>query len=303
MKRKSWLLSVLADAALLPFQLHAAEPLQGAGGATFQFQVNNSTGYDAYEPNDALRHATPLNGNLQINANLDTVSDFDYYTVTVPANQTATSITFNGTGTQTAQWLSTPTTWGTLPPGTATPVTAPAGATLLMRVYDTGATAPAAQAYALRVGDALSTAGVYQFLDTESITHLVPNRVNVARTIDVGVGTWDHTGNVRQPPGERVTVQASEQDGITGNWRVLATTTAYTVANGQVLVPLKVGDCVAAGATTKAFSTRPVPSDRWRIDYNPSAKVEVTTESGNKTNSSTVNFMHICREHYLGRGR
>jgi hypothetical protein len=35
--------------------------------------VTGTTRYDAYEPNDAIRHPNLLSGDQQINANLDTV--------------------------------------------------------------------------------------------------------------------------------------------------------------------------------------------------------------------------------------
>jgi hypothetical protein len=275
---------------------------QGAGGATFQFQVNNSTGYDAYEPNDAVRHATTLSGNLQINANLDTVSDVDYYSVTVPASQTATLLTFNGTGTQTAQLLTTPTTWGTLPVGSAAVVNAPAGATLLLRAYNSGASAPAAQTYSLRVSDALGTAGFNQFLDAENITHLVPNYENVARTINAGVAAWDHTGNVLLPPGERITIQAFDYNAATKESTLLTTAVGYTGPDGKVVVPLNLGVCKGSGVVSGKFSTVSVPAKTWQIAYT-AAYATALTDSKQTTNASVTTFVHICSETYLGQSK
>ncbi|WDD91506.1 hypothetical protein Bsp3421_001433 [Burkholderia sp. FERM BP-3421] len=275
---------------------------QGAGGATFQFQVNNSTGYDSYEPNDAVRLATKLSGNLQINANLDTVSDFDYYTVTVPASQTASLLTFNGNGSQTAQLLTSPTTWGTLPLGTAATVTGPAGATLLLRVYNTATTAPAGQTYSLRVSDGLGTAGFYQFLDTESITHLVPNLENVARTINAGVAGWDHTGNVLLPPGERITIQVYDYNGVGQPGTLLTTAVGYTGPDGKVLVPLNIGVCKGSAVTSGQFATTSVPAQKWLISYT-GAYATAKTDSTQTTAASSTAFVHICSETYLGQSK
>ncbi|KGS08300.1 MULTISPECIES: hypothetical protein [Burkholderia] len=275
---------------------------QGAGNATFQFQVYGTTGYDSYEPNDSILHPTRLTGNQQINANLDTVADFDYYAVQVPSTQTTNYVTFKGAGTQTAELETAPNTWATLASGTPYNITSPAGATLMFRVYDKGATAPAAQAYTLRVSDGAGTAGFYRFLDNENITHLVRGTENVARVVSAGVIAWDSTGNVRLPPGERVWVRAYDGASQNGPYTLLTETSGYTDANGNLLIDLNVGQCQGLGSMTGDFHTMSVPSDRWRITYNPYAVAVASLDNGQTPKSSSqMHFTHICTELYLGR--
>ncbi|AOJ06554.1 hypothetical protein [Burkholderia mayonis] len=276
---------------------------QGAGNATFQFQVLGTTGYDSYEPNDSILHPTRLSGNRQINANLDTVADFDYYAVQVPSAQTVNYVTFKGAGTQTAELETTPNTWVTLASGTSYNITSPAGATLMFRVYDKGTTAPAAQAYTLRVSDGAGTAGFYRFLDTENITHLVrTGGENVARVVTPGVAAWDATGNVRLPPGERIWVRAYDSAGPNGPNTLLTETSGYTDANGNLLVDLNVGLCQGGGTVTGDFYTMSVPSDHWRITYNPYSFAVAYLDNGTlHQGASIAHFTHICTETYLGR--
>lgn len=273
---------------------------EGAGGATFQFQVTGTTGYDEYEPNDSILHPTVLSGDQQIDANLDTVSDFDYYAIQVPANQSSNSITFTGAGTQTAELETAPDSWATLASGTTYDVTSSAGATLMLRVYDTGSTAPASQAYSLRISDGAGLAGFYRFLDTENISHLVPNLENVARTITAGVAAWDHTGNVRLPPGEHVTVQAYDRD-ASGTLTLLTSTSGYTDASGNLLATLNIGTCQGSGTVTQDFQTTSSPADHWRITYNPNSfAVAFLDGQALDPGSSYAYFAHICTESYLG---
>ncbi|KMY86570.1 hypothetical protein BUMB_03598c [Candidatus Paraburkholderia calva] len=166
---------------------------------TFQFQVTGSTGYDAYEPNDSILHPIQLTGNQLTNANLDTVADVDCYAIKTPSTQTITKLTFTGTGTQTAQLQTQSNTWATLTSGTSYNITSSAGATLMLRVYDTASSAAAGQTYLLRTSDGAGIAGFYQFFDTENISHLAPGHGNVARTVIPGIAAWDHTGNTRLP--------------------------------------------------------------------------------------------------------
>ncbi|MFM0730346.1 hypothetical protein PQQ52_07580 [Paraburkholderia sediminicola] len=274
---------------------------QGAGGATFQFQVTGTTGYDTYEPNDSILHPTQLPGNQLINANLDTVSDVDYYAIQTSSTQTANLITFTGSATQTAQLETAPNTWASLTSGTTYNVTSSAGATLLMRAYDTGTSAPAGQTYALRVSDGGGTAGFYQFTDTENITHLAPGHENVARTITPGVIAWDHTGNVRLPPGEHVTIQAYDRS-TTGALTLLTTTSGYTGSTGTLVTPLNVGVCQGQGTSTGTFQTLSTPADHWQITYNPNSfAVAYTDSQALSASSSYAYFTHICTETYLGR--
>lgn len=276
---------------------------QGSGGATFQFEVFGSTGYDKYEPNDSPLEPTKLSGDQQINANLDTVSDYDYYTVKVPATQTSNLITFTGSGTQTAELETAPNTWATLASRSEYPVTTSAGATLMLRVYNTGTSAPAAQTYSLRVSDHAGIAGIYQFLDKENITHLVPNEENVARTIMVGVKAYDHTGNVRLPPGEHVIIQAYDRDSA-GNPTLLTTTSGYTTVSGDLVTPLNIGDCEGPGTLTRQFHTISVPTDYWQITYNPNSYAVAYLDGNSQAQhprSSYAYFIHICKETYLGQ--
>ncbi|NIF70358.1 hypothetical protein F3J16_09195 [Burkholderia sp. Ap-962] len=274
---------------------------QGTGGATFQFQVTGTTGYDSYEPNDSINRPSQLTGNQLISANLDTVSDVDYYTVQVPSTQSANLITFTGTGTQTAQLLTAPNTWATLASGTTYNVSSSAGATLMLRVYNTGTSAPASQPYTLRVSDGAGTAGFYRFLDSENITHLAPSHENVARTVTPGVIAWDHTGNVRLPAGEHVTIQAYDRS-TTNQLTLLTTTSGYTGADGSLSLPLNVGTCQGSGTFTGDFQTLSTPADHWRITYNPNSFAVAYTDSGALSASSSYSyFTHICTETYLGR--
>lgn len=274
---------------------------QGTGGATFQFQVTGTTGYDSYEPNDSILHPTQLTGNQLISANLDTVSDVDYYTVQTPSTQTANLVTFTGAGTQTAQLETAPNTWATLVSGSTYNVSASAGATLALRVYNTGTTAPASQAYTLRVSDGAGIAGFYSFLDSENITHLVPGNENVARTINGGVIAWDHTGNVRLPGGEHVTIQVFDRS-TTGALTLLTTNSGYTGPDGSVTLPLNIGVCQGAGTYTQNYQTLSTPADHWQITYNPNAVAAASTDAGQyRAGSSYAYFTHICSETYLGR--
>jgi hypothetical protein len=275
---------------------------EGNGGATFQFQVTGTTGYDEFEPNDSVLHPAPLSGNQQIDANLDTVSDFDYYAVQVPASQTSDLIKFTGIGTQTAELETAPGSWATLSSGSSYNITSSAGATLMLRVYDVGATAPSSQAYSLRISDGAGLAGFYQFLDTENISHLVPNLENVALTITAGVAAWDHTGNVRLPPGEHVTVQAYDRDSA-GTLTLLTTASGHTDASGNLLVTLNVWTCKGSGSATLThdFQTTSSPADHWRITYNPqSFAVAYLDGLAVSSSSSYAYFAHICSESYLG---
>lgn len=275
---------------------------QGAGNAPFQFQVFGTTGYDSYEPNDSILHPTKLTGNQQISANLDTVADFDYYAVQVPSTQTANYVTFKGAGTQTAELETAPNTWATLASGTSYNITSPAGATLMFRVYDKGTTAPAAQPYTLRVSDGAGTAGFYRFLDNENITHLVRGNENVARVVSAGAIAWDSTGNVRLPPGERVWLRAYDSAGPNGPNTLLTETSGYTDASGNLLVNLNVGVCQGGGTVTGDFNTMSVPSDRWRITYNPYAFAVAYLDNAQiRERTSIIHFTHICTEQYLGR--
>ncbi|KGC48676.1 hypothetical protein [Burkholderia pseudomallei] len=275
---------------------------RGAGNAPFQFQVLGTTGYDSYEPNDSILHPTKLTGNQLISANLDTVADFDYYAVQVPSTQTANYVTFKGAGTQTAELETAPNTWATLASGTSYNITSPAGATLMFRVYDKGATAPAAQAYTLRISDGAGTAGFYRFLDEENITHLVRGNENVARVVSAGTIAWDSTGNVRLPPGERIWLRAYDSAGPNGPNTLLSETSGYTDANGNLLVNLNVGVCQGGGTMTGDFNTMSVPSDRWRITYNPYAFVVAYLDNAQiRAQTSIKHFTHICTEQYLGR--
>ncbi|OMW48971.1 hypothetical protein AQ808_18435 [Burkholderia pseudomallei] len=275
---------------------------QGAGNAPFQFQVLGTTGYDSYEPNDSILHPTKLTGNQLISANLDTVADFDYYAVQVPSTQTANYVTFKGAGTQTAELETAPNTWAALASGTSYNITSPAGATLMFRVYDKGTTAPAAQAYTLRISDGAGTAGFYRFLDEENITHLVRGNENVARVVSAGTIAWDSTGNVRLPPGERIWLRAYDSAGPNGPNTLLSETSGYTDANGNLLVNLNVGVCQGGGTMTGDFNTMSVPSDRWRITYNPYAFVVAYLDNAQiRAQTSIKHFTHICTEQYLGR--
>lgn len=274
---------------------------QGAGGATFLFQVTGTTGYDAYEPNDSILRPTQLTGNQQINGNLDTVSDVDYYAVQVPSTQTANLVTFSGTGTQAAQLETAPNTWATLASGTAYNVGSSAGATLMLRVYNTGTSAPASQGYSLRVSDGQGIAGFYQFLDSENISHLAPGNQNVARTIVAGVSAWDHTGNVRLPPGEHVTIQAYDRN-TDGTLSLLTTVSGYTNSSDNLLATLNIGTCQGLGTATGTFATTSVPADHWQITYNPNSfAVVFTDDQALNARASYEYFTHVCTETYLGR--
>jgi hypothetical protein len=265
----------------------------GVGGSTFLFQVTGTTGYDAYEPNDSPAHPSALTGDQVVSANLDMAADVDYYTVTVPSTQAATTVTFNGTGTQVAQLLVSGG-WASLASGTTYRVTG--GPALALRVYDTNASAPAGQAYTLRLSDGNGQAGFYQFLDTENISHLVSGAENVARTVNAGVIAWDSTGNVRLPPGEHVTVRVYD-NGTT----LVTTASGYTDASGQVLIPLNIGECQGSGAQTGDFQTLSNPADHWRITYMPAVAQATLDFQTNVPNSGNEVFWHICTETYLGR--
>ncbi|WP_323122069.1 hypothetical protein [Burkholderia alba] len=275
---------------------------QGAGGSTFQFQVLGTTGYDSYEPNDSPRHATKLSGGQSINANLDSVNDVDYYALQTPAAQTATAITFAGTGTQTAALETQPGTWATLASNTRYTVNSSAGATLMLRVSNTGTTAPAAQPYTLRAVDGKSTAGINLVRDNENITNLVKGKLNSARTITIGVAAWDTTGNIPLPPGEHVTIQAYDRD-LNNNKVLLAQASGYTGPSGSFVADLNIGECKSGGiAGPQTFSTLSVPSDWWSITWNPNAFVVAYTDSTEiRDTSSIIYFYHICAETYLGR--
>jgi hypothetical protein len=273
---------------------------QGTGGATFQFLVTGTTGYDAYEPNDSILHPTQLSGDQQINANLDTVSDVDYYAIKTPTTQTVNRLIFTGTGTQRAELQTAPNTWATLTSGTSYAVTSTAGATFMMRAYNTGTSAPAAQPYSLRLSDGAGIAGFYRFLDTENISHLAPFHENVARTITAGVTAYDNTGNTRLPAGERVTIQVYDRSST--NVRTLLTTTSgLTDASGNLLIPLDIGVCQGQGTQTGNFQTGSWPADHYSITYNPNSYAVTYLDNGAGTAASYVYFTHICTETYLGR--
>lgn len=275
---------------------------QGVGGSTFQFQVSASTGYDSFEPNDSILHPTLLVGNQYINANLDTASDFDYYSIQIPASQTVSSITFNGTGTQTAELETSPNNWMTLTPGTNYNVTTSAGATIMLRAYDTGAPASAPQPYALRVSDGNGLGGFYRFLDTENISHLAPGYENVARDITVGVTAWDHSGNTKLPPGEHITVQAYDTNIATGDITLLASVSGYTDASGNLLIPMNIGTCKGGGTLSGSYQTTSLPADHWQITYNPySFAVAFLDNGATKSPTSFSYFTHVCNETYLGQ--
>ncbi|WP_375509009.1 hypothetical protein [uncultured Caballeronia sp.] len=274
---------------------------QGTGGATFQFQVTGTTGYDSYEPNDSILHPTQLSGDQQINANLDTVSDVDYYAIQTPTAQTVNRLIFTGTGTQTAQLETAPSTWATLTSGTSYNVTSSSGATLMMRAYNTGTSAPAAQTYSIRLSDGAGIAGFYQFLDTENISHLAPNRENVARTITAGVTAYDHTGNIRLPAGEHVTIQVYDRS-TTNVLTLLTTTSGVTNASGNLVTPLNIGVCQGQGTTTGNFATTSTPADHYTITYNPNSFAVAYLDNGALNPGSSYSyFNHICSETYLGR--
>ncbi|CAB3770253.1 hypothetical protein [Paraburkholderia humisilvae] len=294
----------------------------GAGGASFLFQVLGTTGYDSYEPNDSILHPTQLTGFQLINGNLDSPSDVDYYAVTTNQNQTANLVAFTATtNTQTAQLETAPNTWATLTPGVMYTVTSSAGATLMMRVYDNGTTgastsgvvgsqgtakAATASTYSLRVSDAAGTAGFFQFLDTENISHLAPGGENVARTIVAGVAAWDHTGNLRLPPGEHVVIQVYDTN-LGASPVLLSSTDGYTGdPGGNLFATLNIGNCQGGGTAEGQFQTTAVPADHYDITYNPNS-FALAYLANNPPQQITPpfaglsRFVHICSERYLGR--
>ena len=280
-----------------------------------------STLHKVKQPNDSILHLTQLSGYQLINANLDSNSDVDYYSVQADSSQSSNELLFTATtATQTAGLEVSPGTWATLTADTQYTVTLSAGATLMMRVYDTGTAsataaglaasankaATAAPTYTLRVSDAAGIAGFYQFLDTENISHLAPGGENVARTIVAGVAAWDHTGNIRLPPGEHVFIDVYDTNG--GALPVRLTSADGYTGNptGNLLATLNIGTGQGPGTTTGTFQTISVPADHWNITYNPYAYA-VAYVAGNPpltldpSSPGVSHFTHVCSETYLGR--